>query len=42
MGPFQKKKKLVELKFITSAPPYRLNDLEATISDFAENSFRLF
>ena len=41
MGPFQRKK-LVELKFITSAPPYRLNDLEATISDFAENSFRLF
>ena len=41
MGPFQGKK-LVELKFITSAPPYRLNDLEATISDFAENSFSLF
>ena len=37
-----KEKKLVELKFITSAPPYRLNDLEATISDFAESSFRLF
>ena len=37
-----KEKKLVELKFITSAPPYRLNNLEATIRDFVENSFRLF
>ena len=31
-------KKTVELKFITSVPPYRLNNLETRISGFAENS----
>ena len=32
------RKKTVELKFITSAPPYRLNDLKNRISGFTENS----
>ena len=32
------KKKTVELKFITSAPSYRLNNLETRISGFAKNS----
>ena len=35
-GFFQKK--TVELKFITSASPYRLDNLETRISGFAENS----
>ena len=37
MGSFQRKK-TVELKFMTSATPYRLNNLETRISSFAENS----
>ena len=35
MGSFQKKNKTVELKFIASAPTYRLNNLEIRTSGFA-------
>ena len=37
MGSFQRKK-TVELKFITSAPAYRLSNVETRINGFAENS----
>ena len=40
-GPF-KEKKTVEIKFITSAPPYRLNNIESRIKGFCGFNFGCF